>query len=87
MAGTWILIAVLREVTGLFFFLSLCCALYFKRSSLLDGVELGQEKKQGDQLRLVVGDGGLAWASMVEVETGGQIQDLMWNGGKADETE
>ena len=48
---------------------------------------MGQEKKQGDQLRLVVGDGGLAWASMVEVETGGQIQDLMWNGGKADETE
>lgn len=44
---------------------------YFKRSNLLDGVELGQEKKQGDLPGLVVGDGGLTWLSMVEVEAGG----------------
>lgn len=53
--------------------------LYFKRSNLLDGVELGQEKKQGDRLGLVVGDGGLTWVSMVEVEAGGWIQDLFWS--------
>lgn len=52
---------------------------YFKRSNLLDGVELGQEKKQGDLPGLVVGDGGLTWVSMVEVEAGGWIQDLLWS--------
>lgn len=53
--------------------------LYFKRLNLFDGVELGQGKKQGDLPGLVVGDGGLTWVSVVEVEAGGWIPDLFWS--------